>query len=87
MAIFYNEYTFHFCFSFLHNFAIFFHEFVQFSLPNFDKPLIKIILLTVKKCFLKPTNVAILLCMLFQKVTGSVATTVNIVPSIIKSNT
>ena len=44
--------------------ALFFHEFLQFSLPNFDKPLIKKILLTVKRCFLKPTNVAILLCRL-----------------------
>ena len=44
--------------------SLFYHEFVQFSLPNFDKPLIKIILLTVKRCFLKPTNVAISLCKL-----------------------
>ena len=29
--------------------SLFYHEFVQFS--NFDKPLIKIILLTVKRCF------------------------------------
>ena len=45
--------------------SLFSHKFVQFSLPNFDKPLIKIILLTVKTGrFLKPTNVAILLCKL-----------------------
>ena len=54
MAIFSNEYTFHFCISFLHNFAIFFYKFVQFALPNFEKPLIKIILLTVKRFFFEP---------------------------------